>query len=98
MHNAPPLKSRRRFAHLFISTILAASALPASAATPTSAPTTTNAQHVFYPIPYVSPTAEQITQVLDRLHARLEAGTGARIIDNKTREPIADLSKPNPDA
>jgi hypothetical protein len=32
--------------------------------------------------------------VLDRLYARLEAGTPTRFIDSKTREPVSDLSKP----
>jgi rhamnogalacturonyl hydrolase YesR len=59
---------------------------------------TTNPQHVDYPIPYVPPTPESIVGVLDRLHARLEAGTPTRIINSKTREPITDLSKSDPDA
>ena len=71
---------------------------PSSEARAASPQATTNPQHVDYPLPYVPPTARQITEVLDRLHARLEAGTPARVIDGKTREPITDLSKPHENA
>src|SRR4051812_26691107 len=47
-----------------------------------------------YPVSYEPPTAEQIQRTLDRVRAHLEAGTGYRIIDFKTHQPIADLSKP----
>src|SRR4051794_23194496 len=47
-----------------------------------------------YPVSYEPPTAEQIERTLDRVRARLEAATGYRIVDSKTHQPIADLSKP----
>src|SRR3954471_13043103 len=47
-----------------------------------------------YPVSYETPTAVEILTTLDRVRARLEAGTGSPIIDSKTRQPIADLSKP----
>ena len=59
---------------------------------------TTNPQHVDYPFAYVPPTPQQVRQVLDRLHARLEAGTPTRIIDSRTREPVTNLSKPQENA
>jgi rhamnogalacturonyl hydrolase YesR len=61
-------------------------------------PATTNPQHVNYDMPYVPPTAEQVKAVLDRIHARLDAGAGSQIVNGKTREPITDLSKPADDA
>ncbi|MEA2710301.1 MAG: unsaturated rhamnogalacturonyl hydrolase [Phycisphaerales bacterium] len=80
--------------------LLLCTVAPAWAAEPSSStnPATTNPQHVNYPLPYLPPTPEKIVQVLDRLHARLDAGTPARIIDSKTRERITDLSKPNENA
>jgi rhamnogalacturonyl hydrolase YesR len=70
-------------------------AQPASKPSPQA---TTNPQHVDYPMPYLPPTKEQITQVLQRVHSRLDAAAGKGIIDSETRQPITDLSKPNENA
>jgi len=71
--------------------------IPLLAAEPSSAttnPATTNSQHVNYPLPYLPPKPAEVVQVLDRIYARLDAGTPARIVNSKTHEPITDLSKP----
>jgi rhamnogalacturonyl hydrolase YesR len=73
----------------------AATSFVRGATAATTNPATTNPQHVNYPMPYVAPSAASITQVLDRLYARLDAGTPARFINSKTREPVTDLSKPD---
>src|SRR5262245_26901456 len=51
-----------------------------------------------YPVPYQVPTIEGITQILDRVRDRLETATGSRIINARTKQPIDDLSRPDPDA
>jgi unsaturated rhamnogalacturonyl hydrolase len=61
-------------------------------------PATTNPQHVDYSMPYLPPKPEAVVDVLDRLYARLEKGTPARIVNSKTHEPITDLSKPDENA
>ena len=79
--------------------VLAAMALVAlvTVFAPAASPqATTNPQHVDYPIPYLPPSPQEIRQVLERVHARVEAGTPARFIDSKTREPINDVSSPVP--
>ena len=43
---------------------------------------------------YATPSAEQITRTLDTVRDRLDEIAVPRIIDSKTHEPIADLSKP----
>src|SRR5690349_17188868 len=52
-------------------------------------------QHVDYKTPYLPPTAEKVRAVLDRVGGRIEKITGVGIINSETRQPIADLSKPN---
>ena len=47
-----------------------------------------------YPVPYGKPSEKQIKDVLDRVRDRLEAGTGHRLIDNKTKQDVADPSVP----
>jgi rhamnogalacturonyl hydrolase YesR len=51
-----------------------------------------------YPIPYRTPTVEEITAVMSRVRAYLEVASPARVINRKTREEITDFSKPDPDA
>src|SRR5204863_714231 len=63
---------------------------PSSDAAPADAPK--------YPVAYGVPTVPQVTDILQHLRERLEAGTGYRIINSKTRQEITDLSKPDPDA
>src|SRR5690349_15229219 len=47
-----------------------------------------------YPVPYTTPTPEQIKQVMDRVRDRLDARIGSRLLDARTGEPATDLSKP----
>jgi rhamnogalacturonyl hydrolase YesR len=51
-----------------------------------------------YPFPYGLTTVESITEVLNRVHAYLDANTPARIINSQTRAEITDFSKPDPNA
>jgi rhamnogalacturonyl hydrolase YesR len=51
-----------------------------------------------YPIPYQIPKADEITKTLERIRVRLEKGMVIQIIDSRTKEPITDLSKSNPNA
>jgi unsaturated rhamnogalacturonyl hydrolase len=51
-----------------------------------------------YPIPYGRATAESVREVLNRIHSYLEGCTPARLLNNKTNEPVADLSKLTSDA
>ncbi len=48
-----------------------------------------------YPTPYGTTTVEDITKVLHRVHAYLDATTPARMIDQKTGKPVTDLKKLN---
>ena len=79
-------------------TVAATVARAQDAARNPSPQATTNPQHVDYEMPYLPPTAEQITRVLDRVRDRVEKATGTGIIHGDTRQPITDLSKPNADA
>ncbi|MFD3003561.1 glycoside hydrolase family 105 protein [Pontibacter toksunensis] len=51
-----------------------------------------------YPTPYGTTTVEDITKVLTRVHAYLDATTPARMIDQKTGKPVTNLKKLNSDA
>ena len=51
-----------------------------------------------YPVPYRTPTAAEITAVLERVRAYQEAACPARLINRRTREEITDLSHANPEA
>ena len=51
-----------------------------------------------YPVPYGVPSAEEITQVLGRVHDYLAANSPARLIRRSTGEEITDLSQPDLDA
>ena len=51
-----------------------------------------------YPVPYRTPTVEEITGVLNRVRDYQESASLMRIINRKTREEITDLSTTNPDA
>jgi rhamnogalacturonyl hydrolase YesR len=51
-----------------------------------------------YPTPYGTTTVEDITKVLTRVHAYLNATTPARMIDQKTGKPVTNLKKLNSDA
>ncbi|WP_438480233.1 glycoside hydrolase family 88/105 protein [Oleiharenicola lentus] len=47
-----------------------------------------------YPMPYHYPKVEEVTAVLQRVHAHLEHAMTTGIIDSKTREKITDLKTP----
>ena len=47
-----------------------------------------------YPIPYYKPTVEEVTAVLERVHAYLEKASPTRVIDEATGKEITDFSKP----
>jgi unsaturated rhamnogalacturonyl hydrolase len=64
--------------------------VPASGTSVTGTPATAPN----YPVSYRPPSAAEIKQVLDRVRDRVDAATGARIIDSKSAEPITDLTKP----
>lgn len=51
-----------------------------------------------YPIPYQLPKAEEITAVLERIHANLDRAMETKIIHARTREEITDLAAFDPDA
>jgi len=51
-----------------------------------------------YPVPYGLATVESVTEVLNRIHAYLDANTPARIINSQTRAEITDFSTPDPKA
>jgi unsaturated rhamnogalacturonyl hydrolase len=79
-----------------VACLAATSFMRAAEPLPTTAPASSSTDRTpRYPVPYVKPSAQQITQVLDRVRARLEAGTGYRIVDSKTHQPAEDLSKPS---
>src|SRR5690242_8136799 len=65
-------------------------AIALAAKTPASLPST----KPVYPVTYSTPSIEQITKTLDAVRDRLEEIAVPRIVDSKTKEPIADLSKP----
>jgi unsaturated rhamnogalacturonyl hydrolase len=71
---------------------------PASAQAPAAAVTDANTPlHLLkpdYPVPYGPPTAEKVTEVLQRVRAYLEASTPARIVDRATGRPLADPATP----
>ncbi|GAB3537670.1 glycoside hydrolase family 88 protein [Pontibacter brevis] len=48
-----------------------------------------------YPTPYGTTTVADVTKVLNRVHAYLDAATPARIIDEKTGKQVTDLKKLN---
>jgi rhamnogalacturonyl hydrolase YesR len=51
-----------------------------------------------YPVPYVLPTTQSVTDVLHHILDFAEKAMPARIIDRRTREEITDFSQPNPNA
>lgn len=51
-----------------------------------------------YPVPYGPSKAEDITAVLNRIYSYLDASTPAKVIDNKTKVEINDLTKLTGDA
>ncbi len=75
---------------------------PASAQVPAPAATDANTPlHLLkpdYPIPYGPPTAEKVTEVLQRVRAYLEAQTPARIVDRASGRPLTDPAKPGTEA
>jgi rhamnogalacturonyl hydrolase YesR len=97
MHNPIPM---RVFGIALLSSLLqvavARAAEPSPGTTPSSPPppATQSWQVPNYPVPYAPPTVEQIKQTLARVRDRLEAASGARILDGATKEPVTDLSKP----
>jgi rhamnogalacturonyl hydrolase YesR len=48
-----------------------------------------------YPVPYGPTTVEAVTEVLNRIHAYLDANTPARVINSQTRAEITDFFKPD---
>ncbi len=51
-----------------------------------------------YPVPYGPTTVAAVTEVLNRIHAYLDANTPARLINSQTRAEITDFSTPDPKA
>jgi unsaturated rhamnogalacturonyl hydrolase len=51
-----------------------------------------------YPVPYGPATAAQITGVLNRIHAYLDANTPARLVNRRSGTEITNFSKPDSDA
>jgi len=51
-----------------------------------------------YPVPYGPTTVAAVTEVLNRIHAYLDATTPARLINSETRAEITDFSTPDPKA
>jgi unsaturated rhamnogalacturonyl hydrolase len=51
-----------------------------------------------YPVPYGPTTVAAITEVLDRVHAYLDANTPARLVNKQTGAAITDFSKPDANA
>src|SRR5437867_3894254 len=94
-----PAKPSRRGLFVLAMMILVP-ALLARAAEPASAPAVGEGENAprgktpEYPVPYKPPTPQQIKQVMDRVRDRLDAGTGTKLLERKTHEPPADLSKP----
>ncbi|MGH7784502.1 MAG: glycoside hydrolase family 88 protein, partial [Candidatus Binatia bacterium] len=48
-----------------------------------------------YPVPYGIPKTEEVTAVLDRIHAYLDSVTPTGFINEKTGHPLIDFSKIN---
>jgi len=51
-----------------------------------------------YPSPYQRPTVAEITEVLERVRAYLDANSPTQVVDGRTGVEIADFSVPNVDA
>lgn len=51
-----------------------------------------------YPVPYPPATVEAITEVLNRVHAYIDANTPARVVNRHTGAEITDFSKPDTNA
>ena len=51
-----------------------------------------------YPVPYPPATVEAITEVLNRVHAYLDANTPTRVVNRLTGVEITDFSKPDTNA
>lgn len=47
-----------------------------------------------YPIPYQMPTVEEVTAVVERVHAYLETAAPTRVIDEATGKEITDFTTP----
>ena len=65
---------------------------------PAAADAMLHALEVHYPTPYRAMDAAEVKAVLDRVYEYLDKVTPAEVIDQRTGAPIADLSKPDPDA
>ncbi|HWA10645.1 MAG TPA: hypothetical protein VG838_14465, partial [Opitutaceae bacterium] len=51
-----------------------------------------------YVVPYHKSSPEEVTEVLERIRAYLEASTVGKIVDRQTNAEITDFSQPNPNA
>ena len=51
-----------------------------------------------YPIPYQRPTAAEITEILQRVHAYVDSASPTSVVDSQTGREITDFSVPNPSA
>src|SRR5687768_16049183 len=51
-----------------------------------------------YPVPYQLPKPEEITAVLERIHANLDRAMATKVVNAKTGEEITDLTVFNADA
>jgi rhamnogalacturonyl hydrolase YesR len=65
---------------------------------PVAADAMLHALEVHYPTPYRAMDAAEVKAVLDRVFDYLDKVTPAEVIDQRTGAPIADLSKPDPNA
>jgi unsaturated rhamnogalacturonyl hydrolase len=88
------------FCSLFAIVALAAIFVPLLRAQPSSNPAASTADALRrvtanYPVPYGPTTVADVTEVLNRIHAYLDANTPTRIINSQTRAEITDFSQPD---
>lgn len=87
---------------LFLIILISFQSLPAfSQTTPqkvTDSNTPLHALQPDYPVPYGPLKAEDIAAVLNRIYSYLDASTPAKVIDNKTRAEITNMTKLTADA
>jgi unsaturated rhamnogalacturonyl hydrolase len=79
--------------------LLAVVSLPALSQNPPAKVTDSNtALHALppdYPVPYKAIKAEEVTEVLNKIYAYLEASSPAKLVDRQTKAEVTDISKIN---
>ncbi|MCC9135565.1 glycoside hydrolase family 105 protein [Pontibacter silvestris] len=99
--NNTPFRLRAKVSFLTLA-LAAGSFLPVVAQTTTAKATdSTTPLHLLqpeYPTPYGKTTVEEITRVLNRVHAYLEATTPPGLVHQQTGQEIKDIKKPGSDA